>query len=230
MDHQLAAIKQSIEHERQHVINRYSDGQLRPEALLSDLCVVIDRAFKRLIPHTPLPEGTALCAVGGYGRGELYPYSDIDILVLIPAEPNIEEKSQLEAFVQTLWDIGLEVGASVRTINDCLEESKKDITIETTLLETRFLLGNRQLVQELETEFRKIHNPKNFFLAKRIEMNQRYARYNETPYALEPNCKESPGTLRDIQLIQWLARSSNLGNHWKDLVNADLMTEKKPRK
>lgn len=222
----LLDIKQNLEQARNNKLARYRIGEMRPEELLHGLCQLVDQAFRKITKHTPLPEGSTLCAVGGYGRGELYPYSDIDILILIKEEPHQADRAKLETFIQTLWDSGLEVGSSVRTIQDCLNEAKKDITIETTLLETRYILGNRALLKQLELEFRQTHNPRDFFLAKRIEMNQRYARYNEIPYSLEPNCKESPGTLRDIQLIQWLARSSAIGTHWKDLVQINLMTEK----
>ena len=222
----LLSIKHALEQSRRRLIQRYTEKKMRPEALLHGLSKIMDRSFRQITQYVPLPAGSTLCAVGGYGRGELYPYSDIDILILIAQAPSASDKVLLETFVQTLWDLGLEVGSSVRTINDCLREAKNDITVETSLLEIRYLLGQQALMQDMLKAFRQMHKPKDFFLSKRIEMNQRYARYNETPYSLEPNCKESPGTLRDIQLIQWLARSNNLGTRWQDLVNADLMTAK----
>lgn len=222
----LLAIKHSLEQARQRLMQRYSEKKLSPAALLLGLSRIMDRSFKQILTQVPLPPDSTLCAVGGYGREELYPYSDIDILILIAHTPTSTEKAQIERFVQTLWDIGLEVGSSVRTFQECLDEARNDITIETSLLEIRFILGQEILMQEMQRAFRAQHKPKDFFLAKRIEMNQRYARYNDTAYALEPNCKESPGTLRDIQLIQWLARSNNLGTQWQDLVEANLMTAK----
>ncbi len=222
----LLAIKHSLEQARQRLIQRYSEKKLSPAALLLGLSQIMDRSFKQILEQVPLPPSSTLCAVGGYGREELYPYSDIDILILIAHTPTPDEKAQIETLVQTLWDLGLEIGSSVRTIQECLDEAQNDITVETSLLEIRYILGQETLMQEMQQVFRRQHKPKDFFLAKRIEMNQRYARYNDTPYALEPNCKESPGTLRDIQLIQWLARSNNLGTQWQDLVKANLMTAK----
>ncbi|NOL48983.1 [protein-PII] uridylyltransferase [Pelistega europaea] len=222
----LIAIRQHIFEHREALKNQYKEGNLLPEDFLHQHSQLVDQGFAEVIKAYPLPEGAALCAVGGYGRDELYPFSDIDILLLLAKEPSAADKERLETLVQSFWDLGLDIGASVRTIKDCLNEAKKDITIETSLLECRYLLGNRALVEELHQKFMKNHNPQDFFLAKQLEFKQRYARYNNTPYALEPNCKESPGALRDIQLIHWLALSNQIKGSWQSLVDANLMTDK----
>lgn len=225
----LNEIRQSIADQRKVLRQRYNQGDLVPDSFLQEHSQLIDQGFQQVVANFPLPEGAALCAVGGYGRGELYPYSDIDILLLLANEPSETDKERLEMLVQTFWDLGLDIGASVRTIEDCLSEAKKDITIETSLLECRYILGNQPLVSELKTRFMQNHNPQDFFLAKQLELKQRYARYNNTPYSLEPNCKESPGALRDIQLIQWLALSNQITDGWDGLVKANFMTEKEAR-
>ncbi|WP_071057908.1 [protein-PII] uridylyltransferase [Pelistega sp. MC2] len=222
----LQAIKQTTAHEQAELREKYQQHQLNPNEFLLLHSQHIDCCLSKVIELCPLPDGAALCAVGGYGREQLFPYSDIDILILLANEPQKEDKAKIEMLVQSFWDLGLDIGASVRTIKDCLREAKNDITIETSLLECRYILGNQQLVKQLHKEFFQHHNPQDFFLAKQLEMNQRYARYNNTPYSLEPNCKESPGTLRDIQLIQWLALSNNIQDGWNGLVKANLMTEK----
>lgn len=211
---------------RKQLIARYQKKRLSPETFLSKLSQSIDTHIKAIIKHYPLPDDAALCAVGGYGRKELFPFSDIDILILLAHEPKAKDKKRLEKFIQVLWDLGLDIGSSVRTINDCLAEAQKEITIETSLLECRFITGKRRLYHQLIKQFKAIHDPQQFFIAKQLEMKHRYARYNDTPYALEPNCKESPGALRDIQLIRWLALSNNLGRTWVELVHKGFMTQK----
>lgn len=222
----LLSIRQHIFEQREFLKNQYKEGSLLPEDFLHAHSQLVDQGFAEVIKAYPLPEGAALCAVGGYGRGELYPFSDIDILLLLAKEPSAEDKTRLETLVQSFWDLGLDIGASVRTIEDCLNEAKKDITIETSLLECRYLLGNQTLVEELHQRFMQSHHPQDFFLAKQLELKQRYARYNNTPYSLEPNCKESPGALRDIQLIHWLALSNQIKGSWQALVDANVMTDK----
>ncbi len=222
----LLAIRQQIAEQRDKLKAQYQKGKMPADTYLQKHAQLIDKGFKEVVKTLPLPEGAALCAVGGYGRQELYPFSDIDILLLLAQEPNEEDKSRLESLVQSFWDLGLDIGASVRTIEDCLSEAKKDITIETSLLECRYILGSRALVNKLKRVFIEHHDPQDFFQAKHLEFKQRYTRYNNTPYSLEPNCKESPGALRDIQLIHWLARSNQFKEGWESLVEANLMTDK----
>jgi len=152
--------------------------------------------------------GAALVAVGGYGRGELHPYSDIDIMLILPdsLEPRSEES--ISAFVTALWDIGLEAGQSVRSLAQCREEAAADLTVATTLMEARLLAGPEELFAAMQD----IIAPENmwpsdqFFQEKRKEQILRHHRYHDTAYNLEPNVKGSPGGLRDIQMIGWVAK------------------------
>ncbi len=218
------AIRNRLNEQKAQALEAYRASRGRPDTLLITLRKQADQAMRDLVASFPLPGGSSLCAIGGYGRGELYPYSDIDLLILLAHPPQEDEKPMLERFVSALWDLGLDIGHSVRTIDDCLSESAGDITIETALLELRYILGNRKLVNTLEARFREQLSPQDFFLAKQLELQQRYARYNETPYSLEPNCKESPGALRDLQTIQWISRAAGLSGSWRDLVSGGLMT------
>ncbi|MGO1768200.1 MAG: nucleotidyltransferase domain-containing protein, partial [Advenella sp.] len=202
------AIRNRLQEQKTLALENYRQHRSRPDSLLTALRKHTDQAMKELAASFPLPAAATLCAVGGYGRGELFPYSDIDLLILLQQPPTNDEKALLERFVSALWDLGLDIGHSVRTIDECLVESAADITIETGLLELRYILGNRKLVSTLDKKFREQLNPQDFFLAKQLELQQRYARYNETPYSLEPNCKESPGGLRDLQTIQWISRAA----------------------
>lgn len=150
----------------------------------------------------------ALIAVGGYGRGELHPYSDIDVMVLLPKSDSAEWQSELERFLTFLWDIGLEVGHSVRTIDECQQECLADISVATTLLEARLLRGPEPLFEAMRRALAPDHiwTAAEFYEAKVREQASRHARYHDTAYNLEPNVKASPGGLRDIQTIAWVAK------------------------
>ncbi|MCL1960559.1 MAG: [protein-PII] uridylyltransferase [Desulfovibrionaceae bacterium] len=172
--------------------------------------------------------GLALLAVGGLGRGELFPCSDIDVLLLLPpgADPAADAalRQRIEGFISSCWDAGLEIGSSVRTIEQCLETAQADITVQTALLEARLVTGSRALLRQFQQRFAARLDALDFFTAKRLEMRQRHAKYEDTPYALEPNCKESPGGLRDLQIILWTARAAGIGSRWQDLARAGLVT------
>ena len=175
-----------------------------------------------------LGEPLALLAVGGFGRRELFPYSDVDVLVLLPDQPVLQPGDHLNErigrFISNCWDAGLEIGSSVRTVAECLIEAEKDITVQTTLLESRCITGDKTLYQRFDDCFRAALDPKKFFVAKTLEMEQRHTRFEDTPYALEPNCKESPGGLRDLQVILWVAKAAGLGKTWAELERAGLAT------
>ncbi|MBS0422122.1 MAG: [protein-PII] uridylyltransferase [Proteobacteria bacterium] len=150
----------------------------------------------------------ALVAVGGYGRGELHPCSDIDIMVLVPEPPDAEGRGKLERLVTFFWDIGLEVGHSVRTVEECVQESSADVSVMTTLLEARQLAGSSLLVERMREALSPQHlwPVKEFFDAKVREQAERHTKANDTAYNLEPNVKTGPGGLRDIQTIAWVAK------------------------
>ncbi|MFN3786579.1 MAG: DUF294 nucleotidyltransferase-like domain-containing protein, partial [Thiothrix sp.] len=154
------------------------------------------------------PEKAALVAVGGYGRQELHPASDIDLLILLVAEPQEECRERLAAFITLLWDIGLEVGHSVRTLTECIEEARKDLTVITNLIEARFLAGNQQLFTALNaaTDNTQMWDSPDFFLGKLAEQHQRYQKFGDASHRVEPNLKEGRGGLRDIQTIGWVTQ------------------------
>jgi len=179
-----------------------------------------------------LDQEIALVAVGGYGRGELHPKSDIDLMILLQEEENQHTKDLLEKFLMLLWDIRLEIGHSVRTVEECVEESAKDITVATNIMEARLLVGNESLFEQMkeQTSAEHIWDSKAFFQAKLDEQIQRNGKFNDTAYNLEPNIKESRGGLRDIQMISWVAKrhfnahgSQSLGLH--DLVKEGFLLE-----
>ena len=147
-----------------------------------------------------------LVAVGGYGRKEMHPASDIDLLILLPEDPSQECQKRLSEFITLLWDIGLDIGHSVRTLGECLIEAKNDLTIITNLIESRFLAGDEKTYQTLQSKITpdKLWNSQAFLQAKLDEQVSRYQKYGKTAYRVEPNLKEGPGGLRDIQVIVWI--------------------------
>jgi [protein-PII] uridylyltransferase len=190
-----------------------------------------DKTLQQLWMRADFPEECSLVAVGGYGRGELFPYSDVDVLLLLP--DGIEHdaplddsslKARIENFIGSCWDTGLEIGSSVRTESECLHEASKDVTVQTSVLEARWLAGSKSNFLSLQTRLEKAMDPKAFFVAKSLELRQRHNKFEDTPYALEPNCKESPGGLRDLQVVLWVARAAGLGKSWEELARNGLAT------
>lgn len=166
---------------------------------------ILNQIWQQHIPdYTPV----SLIAVGGYGRGELHPYSDIDVLILLDESISDTPPDSLSSFLTQLWDVGLEIGHSVRTIQECRQQAEDDITIATNLLEARLLCGHSALFESLQqlTVTNKTWDTRRFFELKRQEQLDRHQRYNDTANNLEPNIKESPGGLRDIQVVNWVAQ------------------------
>jgi len=189
---------------------------------------LIDRYLRRVWRQLAMPGRIALAAVGGYARGRLYPRSDIDLLILLDADPDDALRQQLHELVTMLWDIGLEVGHSVRTVAQCMEESA-DVTVQTNLLEARLLCGNRELFDALRDGVRQRLDLRAFYQAKLHEQQKRHTRYAESDSSLEPNLKESPGGLRDLQTVTWIARAAGLGTHWSELAQIGLLTPAEAR-
>jgi [protein-PII] uridylyltransferase len=192
--------------------------------LLRGRCQLVDDVLRALWQEARLPLGLSLVAVGGYGRRELFPASDVDLLFLLPDNVARETERQLEELIGLLWDIGLDIGHSVRTVWQCIDEAARDITVQTNLLEARLVCGSRTLFAEFAGKMRAQLDPQAFFKGKRLEQDERYVRHQETSYALEPNCKESPGGLRDLQVILWISRAAGLGESWNDLARRDYIT------
>ncbi len=184
---------------------------------------LIDRVLRGLWQEFQPASNATLVATGGYGRRELFPCSDIDILVLLAREPGAGERERLERLIGMFWDIGLEIGHSVRTVRGCSEAAAGDVTIQTTLLESRHLAGSRALLRKLTAALERELNAAEFLKGKILEQEQRHAKHQDAAYALEPNLKEAPGGLRDLQTIQWIARACGLGWRWRQLQRRGLL-------
>ncbi len=170
--------------------------------------------------------GVALVAVGGYGRRELLPRSDVDLLILVAGDWDQHPRAPLEEFVTLLWDAGLKLGHSVRTVDQCVVDAEGDVTFATNLMESRLLDGDRTLFDELvnATGPDRLWPAANFFQAKLDEQVSRHARYDNTAYRLEPNIKEGPGGLRDIQMVSWVARRHFDARTLAELVDHGFLT------
>ena len=167
-----ASMRERLQTGRRELRERYAkDGKAL--SVLRQHRLLIDRTLRSLWTEAGLPGSLALAAVGGYGRGELFPHSDVDLLVLLPGEPDAELRSKLEGLIGSLWDAGLEPGHGVRTISQCLSESDKDITVQTSLLEARWLAGSRSLFAAFTSAMHEHLNPQAFFQSKRLEQEQR---------------------------------------------------------
>ena len=223
--HQL---RESIKAGRQEAIAAFEVNN-KPSQLLTRLRNVVDAALIKAWRSFCIPSKNSLVAVGGYGRGELFPYSDVDLLILLEKQPDAELQKKLEQLIQLLWDLGIEVGHSIRTIEECLNESANDITIQTSLLEARLITGNRTLFQTLQQHYREHMDAQAFFQAKILEMRQRHVKFEDTPYSLEPNCKESPGGLRDLQVILWVSKAAKMAQSWRELAKRELITRTEAR-
>jgi [protein-PII] uridylyltransferase len=197
-------------------------------SLLQKFARHADATLQLLWQRAGFPTSACLVAAGGFGRGELFPHSDVDVLLLLPDSANIDGdpalKAKVESFIGACWDVGLEIGSSVRTISGCVEEAAKDVTVQTSLLEARLVAGSKKNFLQLQNRLAVVLDPQAFYVAKTLELRQRHNKFENTPYSLEPNCKESPGGLRDLQVILWVARAAGLGKSWDDLARNGLAT------
>lgn len=218
-------IRESLAAAGEDLRARFEAGESVVE-LVHARATTIDAALIGLWSDQIEVTGAALVAVGGYGRRELHPSSDVDVMVLVPDNLSQAGEESVSAFVTALWDIGLEIGHSVRNIAQCREEAKADLTVATTMMEARLLAGPEALFSEMQ----EVIAPSNmwpsdrFFEEKRKEQIVRHHRYHDTAYNLEPNVKGSPGGLRDIQMIGWVAKRHFGAATLAELVDHNFLT------
>lgn len=225
-DDPLAPLRSALQQGHAELSARFEQGVpaavlVPARARLVDQLLVI--AWKRFFSNGAL----SLIAVGGYGRGELHPCSDIDIMILGDEATIREQGETIGSFLTLLWDIGLEVGHSVRTIRDCRRESATDVTVMTTLMEARPITGEPALFEAMRQAIdpSRIWPEQAFFEAKKNEQKSRYRKYHETAYNLEPNVKEGPGGLRDLQTIAWVSKRHFGATTLQQLIEHDFLTE-----
>ncbi len=218
----LAAQRTALQARRAALRKAY-ESKPQPAVLLAQSRRLVDSVLRAAWRVLELPAGFALLAVGGFGRAELFPHSDVDLLILLPGAPDEAQARKLEHLVRRLWDLGLEVGHSVRTVEQCAEEASRDVTVRTAMLEARHVAGSRSLYASFHAAARRFDRH-DFLRVKQLEQEHRHAKYQDTPYSLEPNVKESPGGLRDLQVIRWIALACDLGRSWKSLAERGFIT------
>jgi len=225
----FADLRERLKSGRAALAAAYLETSSAPRYLTRHAALV-DGVLTEISGRLALPASFCLAAVGGYGRGELFPGSDVDVLLLLPHDPTAEEQAILENWVQACWDVGLEIGHSVRTIEACIAEADADITVETNLLEARFVWGAAALFDAFDRRFRARFDAQHFFDGKLAEQQARHARFDDSAYKLEPNLKDSPGGLRDLHTIHWLAQACGIRDGWNGIARAGLLTRSEARR
>jgi [protein-PII] uridylyltransferase len=190
-----------------HFNKRFYDGE-NAHQLVNERAHFADLILRHAWNRFEWDADVSLIAVGGYGRGELHPHSDIDLLILMRRDKPQRYRQSIEQFLTFLWDIQLKIGHSTRSVSQCVDEAKGDITVATNLMETRLLAGDIELLNKLKTKTgpKKIWASEKFYHGKIDEQKARHRKHGDTEYNLEPNIKEAPGGLRDIQVFNWTAK------------------------
>ena len=231
----LAAVRQALTSGRTAIRQQFeADGRgdlcVRRNSDLMDLIIrsLADLVQNHVYPSAGPSTGEAfdIVATGGYGRGEMCPQSDIDLLFLLPYKRTVRVEQIVEYMLYVLWDLGLKVGHAVRSVDDCLRQARADVTIRTNLLETRSLWGDGQLLTLLKRRLSKeviLPNGQAFVLAKLAERDDRHGRMGDSRYVLEPNIKEGKGGLRDLQTLIWIAKHLYYVNSMEDLVTCGVL-------
>lgn len=229
-DHTLAFYKGAVQEIAATLVEQFDAG-VQADVLVKARATALDRVLRAAWDAYVGDFGNraALVPVGGYGRAELHPGSDIDLLLLIPdgVADTSEEMRRVESFITLLWDMGLDVGQSVRTVSQCVAAATDDITVATNLIEARLLKGSKALYTDMRqaTGPEAIWPSRDFFLAKREEQATRHQRYHDTAYNLEPSVKGGPGGLRDIQMIGWVVKRHFGAETLQDLRSQGFLTE-----
>ncbi len=224
--HDIQAINQWRTDVEQQLQESYEHGQPIRE-IIQTRSALIDEALKFLWQHAELETtDLGLFAVGGYGRREMLPYSDVDIMILSEDEITAEQEKLISTFISSLWDVGnFKPGISVRTIRHCVEEATNDLTVATALIEARLIIGSQHLARWPRRIVSQTWTDKTFYDAKMEEQSRRYAQHNNTESNLEPDIKNAPGGIRDINQIGWIAKRHFRVNRIYDLVHLGFISE-----
>ncbi len=228
-DIQLETLRNALNEGHEYIHQQFLNGA-SAATLLALRTELLDDVLRHLWGQQPEAfAGLSLLAVGGYGRGELHPHSDIDIAILLPCEqehaPDSQRDETLSQWITSLWDLNLDIGHSVRCVSDCEREAGSDITVITNLMEARLLCGDSTLFEQMRGAISKenMWTPAQFYDAKVAEQEQRYQRFQTNAYRLEPNIKESQGGLRDFQTISWICQRLFGSGSFQPLVEQGLL-------
>ena len=228
-------LQQTLADAQRSIRSRFAEGGA-PETLLADYAGFMDGIMTLAWQTFPWEQGgkfwrrsrISLLAVGGYGREELLPHSDIDLLILLEGNHYNRHDANIQGFLALLWDLGLRVGHSVRSIKECRKQARQEVTVLTALMESRTLIGAEALRQKMNRQIapsKSVWPSKAFFHAKRAEQQARHVKSDHTESSLEPNVKTSPGGLRDIQTLMWIAKRQYGTQTFADLVREEVLTQ-----
>ena len=222
----VGRFRQALEQGNRYLNERFEAGTPVRETI-NKRAWLIDQLLICAWRHHIGSDAMALIATGGYGRGDLFPASDVDLMLLVKPRGQKHLRSGIEAFLALLWDIGLEVGHSVRTVRECVREARVDVTIATNLMESRLIVGNAALFERMAamTGPKKIWPSRKFFAAKWEEQVTRHHKFHDSENNLEPNIKEGPGGLRDIQMIGWVAKRHFGAERLRELVRHGFLSQ-----
>ncbi len=239
----LACLKTALAHGRAEIYRRFNDERVGGDATVRATTVLIDQllrtiyelAAEREFPgHNPTTaDRLAAVAVGGYGRGELAPYSDVDLLFVMPYKRTPRSEQIVEYVLYMLWDLGLKVGHATRSLDECIRLARNDITIRTSLIESRYLTGDQALYLELRRRFSDdvvAGSAMTFVEAKLAERDARHKRLGDSRYVLEPNIKEGKGGLRDLQTLYWIGKYVYRVDDVDELVAHKVLTEREAKR
>jgi len=218
------SFRRALQSSDEHLKARFLEGE-EIHKLVRDRSALIDRLLYYAWNLYEWDNDIALYAVGGFGRGEMHPHSDLDLLFLLKKDNPQKYKSSIEQFLTFLWDIQLKIGHSVRTPKQCATAAMDDVTIMTNLLERRMIVGHPDLENALGKKIEKVWPADKFFHAKMAEQTERHNKHGITEFDLEPNVKESPGGLRDIQTIHWIAKRAYEVSGLEKLAGKGFYTE-----
>ena len=222
----IKVFRNALDASKAHFNNRFYEGE-DIHTLVNEAARFADLLISLAWLQFSWDKDICLIAVGGYGRGELHPHSDIDLLILMRVDHSSRHKKSIEQFLTFLWDIQLKIGHSVRSLAQCVSEAKRDITIATNLMETRLICGDIDLRLAMlgKTGPNKIWASADFYRGKIDEQIARHHKHDDTEYNLEPNVKEAPGGLRDIQLVNWTAKRHFNVHRRSQLVQKGFLSE-----
>jgi [protein-PII] uridylyltransferase len=231
----LLVYKGALEDGRAVVRKRFEENQNGTTAA-AGLCFLMDQIIRIMhdvavtrfyrVSNPTSSEHLAIVAVGGYGRGELAPHSDIDLLFLLPYKKTAFSEQVVEHMLYLLWDMGLKVGHATRSVDECMRQAKADMTIRTGILEARFIWGSKNLFTELRKRFQKdivAGSGPEFVEAKLGERDARHTRMGDSRYVLEPNIKDGKGGLRDLQTLYWIGKYLYQVNDVRELVEREVL-------
>jgi [protein-PII] uridylyltransferase len=235
----LALLKEAMEHGRAEVRSRFDAGEANGEqvaealSFLADQIIrlVYDFATDHVYPAANPTEGERLCvaAVGGYGRGELAPFSDIDLLFVLPYKETARQEQVIEYILYMMWDLKLKVGQATRSVDECIRLARSDLTICTAMLESRHLWGDKKLYNELRRRFyaevAESSGPE-FVEEKLAERDARHDKLGGSRYVLEPNIQDGKGGLRDLQTLYWSAKYLYKVDEVANVVDRSVLTKK----